>query len=115
MTWTKITKRAKLKPARTQPAVGRTSNGRGGLLILPRDYVTGKRATFYSDGNGKLAVQMADEGDYMVFSGGKGSLQMRVTIPAEYRDRIPFGTTDVTLTRDGDMWVLDLNSIGAEA
>lgn len=120
MPWTKIKKyedrQLAGKAARTTPAVQRPRSGSGtASLILPQQYVTGDKATFYSDGNGKLAVHIDARGDYSLHTANAGSKTLKVTIPSRYRERIPYGTTDVDLSMDGDMWVLDLNSIGAGA
>lgn len=84
---------------------------RGAILLVPEGKTTGMRATVYSDGNGKLAFSFGDQGDFAVFRPSKSAKSHAVTIPATHNSRIPFGTTDVTLTQDGDMWVLDLNSL----
>jgi len=69
---------------------------------------TAKRADIFSDGNGRLAFSFATDGGYSVITPAKSSLCSHITIPAKFADRIPFGVTDVVLTRDGDLLVLDL-------
>ena len=99
-------------PRRATPAVNRARTGdQAASLILPGDMVHADHATIYCDGNGKLAFAIGDRGEYKVKARGTSRTRC-VTIPNTYADRIPYGTTDVSLSRDGDMLVLDLNQIG---
>ena len=114
--WTKVRKNDGLhrpKPAleRKKPAVSRAASlPRSAKLILPRSYVAGSRVDIYVDGD-RLAFAFGDEGAYKLWSAMAGSVCSNVSIPAGFSSRIPFGTTDVELEREGDMLVLDLASL----
>lgn len=114
--WTKVKSAGSGRRAtRKTPAVARNRTGsQTASIILPKDMGdNGDRASFYSDGNGKLAVAFGDSGDFSVMRNKSGTA--RITIPRQYAHKIPFGTTDVFLSADGDMLVLDLSAIGAAA
>lgn len=114
--WTKVKKCAGSpagRPARTRPAVRRLkSDPRGVALIFPAEFMPEPTCNVYSDGNGKLAFEPALGGTYKVSKDfGALSRCRRVAIPSIFADRIPFGTTEVTLARDGHLHVLDLNAL----
>lgn len=112
MAWTKVEKTrrglgAGMAP-RTSFAVRRGRTGhQAATFIIPEGEVHGSRASIYSDGNGKLAFRISDKGDFSAFK-GKNQRVAQVSIPARMASRIPFGTHDAEVTRDGDMLVLDL-------
>lgn len=108
--WTKVAVRGRREP-RASPAVSRNRTGaRVATMILPGSMGPfPNRADLYSDGNGKLAFALGDEGAASVRMSGRTA---RITIPAQFADRIPYGTKDVSLVRDGDMFVLNLNALG---
>ena len=111
--WTKVTpKRAVGAPARTVPAVQRPINDNGvASAIFPDGWAHGPRCDVYSDGNGRLAFKFGERGEYKVGTSGPKSRAKLVTIPSQFRARIPYGTTDVMMTSEGGMYVLDLNAI----
>jgi hypothetical protein len=112
--WTKLSKETSLsgREPRTKPAVSRTrTGGKAATLILPKSYVNGPRANVYSDGNGKLAFALGEKGEFAVWTNGGKTSTSKVTIPTRFADRIPYGVTDVSLTIDGDMLVLDLSQL----
>lgn len=112
--WKKIDKYTPISPreARTSFAVARGRSGhQAATLIVPGDMVSAERANIYSDGNGKLAFHMCEGGAFKVSMTSPAAKTRKIAIPADKASRIPFGTTDVQMTRDGDMWVLDLNAI----
>lgn len=110
--WTKIKKydgrtsfgRAK----RTSPAVVRGSKGNASL-VLPEGMVDATRADIFSDGNGRLGFTFGHEGAYAARRANQSSRALRVSIPVKFAERIPMGTTDVVLTNDGPVTVLDLS------
>lgn len=115
--WKKLSKndarKTGMKSAREVPAVSRLRTGyRSAMLIMPAGFVTAKRADIYSDGNGKTAYAFNDGGEYAVYAPTRGSNCVKVVIHPSLTDRIPYGTTDAVLTRDGDMWVLDVSQFG---
>jgi hypothetical protein len=117
-TWKKITrKRFAGKASRTEFAVSRSRTGtQNATLIIPGCAgIEDERANVYSDGNGKLAFHFAGDGVFKVTKGSSAATSCRVSIPKDYAERIPFGVNDVSLTRDGDMYVLDLTQIGGGA
>lgn len=114
--WTKVTRKygpGPVTPTRAVPAVRRSpSNPNDATLVFPEGWVTSEKCDIYSDGSGRLAYRPCKAGAYKVRKNYKaGSRASFVTIPSEFIDRIPYGTTDVTLTSEGGMFVLDLNSI----
>lgn len=92
---------------RTTPAVQRNFGAKASHLIIPVGMTAFKSANIYSDGNGRLAFHFCEGGAYRIASCGPVSKCLRVTIPSAHTSRIPAGTTDAVLTRDGDMHVLD--------
>ena len=97
---------------RTVPAVFRGRTGRkAAVLVLPDQMATAERCDIYENGHRFLAFQQHDDGFFSVISASSGGKVKHVTVPAKYAHRIPYGTTDVTLTRDGDMLVLDLDQL----
>ena len=118
--WTKITKssnrRSFGRAAREVPAVMRARTGaKRACLVMPSHLVSAARANIYSDGNGKLAYSFDDRGEYNVHLSSRNSKSFRLSVPYNLYDRIPYGTTDAVLTRDGDMWVLDLSQFDGRA
>lgn len=111
--WTKIKKATgtgNKRAPRDVPAVSRARTGsKNAVLVLPAPMVTAERCDIYSDGNGKLAFAQGRKGEYRVFKPSPNAACRAVSIPATMAHRIPYGTTDAVLTRDGDMLVLDLN------
>ena len=110
MTWTTI-KPSRIKPKRSKPAVHRNQRGYT-RIFWPAGMATAKRVRVASDGNGRLAFTFTANGEYAVWSAA-GAVSMVSSIPPEFRHRIPVGTTDVNMTREGDAWVLDLNELPA--
>lgn len=109
--WELVVKRRGVNGRKT-PAVTRVKGGhKVAFLSLPVEYVAGPRADILSDGNGSLAFRLSDRGAFSVYRPNACSTISRVAIPASWAPRIPFGTTDVHLERDGDLLVLDLNAI----
>ena len=118
--WKKLTKsdgrKCVARAAREVPAVSRPRTGhKSAALIMPAGFVTAKRADIYSDGNGKTAYAFNDGGEYAVYATTRGSKCVKVVIHSSLTDRIPYGTTDAVLTRDGDMWVLDVSQFDSLA
>jgi hypothetical protein len=114
--WTKVKKPTSLtgkEPRATFAVVRNRSGHRGAMLLIPARAKSGDKATIYSDGNGKLAFAFGDKGDYSVFRRGPTATSYAVTIPSQHQDRIPFGVTEVSLAKDGDMLVLDLSTLSA--
>lgn len=112
-TWTKLSKArhtTKGRDKKLTPVVRRYASG-DSKLCVPSGTTPFSSVNIYSDGNGRLAFHFCDGGEYAVFKSNKTSLQQMIQIPAEFVGRLPFGTTDVTLTREGDFYVLDLNQI----
>lgn len=115
--WTKIKPKNTIngRAPRTTPGVARSRSGsRAAKVILPPNYVFGERADVYSDGNGKLAFSMGERGAYVVAKSNNSRLARTIIIPSGYAHLIPYGTMDCELTRDGDMWVLDTSTLGAD-
>lgn len=114
--WKKVKKERNSfgRAKRETPAVRRGRTGaRGAQLIIPEHMISGERASVYSDGNGKLAFVMGDTGEFKVFATTTNGAARSIAIPKPWAERIPFGTHDVSLAKDGDMLVLDLNTIAA--
>lgn len=106
--WTKI-ERKRGGPRRMEPCTYRTRSGRRTAhLFLPVEMVTADRVDLYSDGAGRLAFHMHDNGARAVFQAAKEKKRRRITIPKPHSEALPFGTHVCELTRDGDMLVLDL-------
>lgn len=116
--WTKVTKNsgkgAGRRPARTTPAVVRYKGGNA-HLVLPAGYTDAKAADVFSDGNGKLGFTFSNDGDYSIHKPSKSATTSRLGIPTRFKDRIPLGTTDVVLTADGVVTVLDLSQFDGVA
>ncbi len=118
--WTKITKssnrRRFVRAGREVPAVMRNRTGtKSACLVMPPHLVSAAQVNIYSDGNGKLAYSFDDRGEYKVRLLSSASKSVRLSVPYNLSDRIPYGTTDAVLTRDGDMWVLDLSQFDGRA
>ncbi len=114
--WKKVEKKrlGRAKPARTSFAVSRGRSGhQAASLVIPADAVSGPRANIYSDGNGKLAFHMGESGSFAVSITGPKARSRKIAIPSTHAHRIPFGTTEVSMQREGDMWVLDLSALPA--
>lgn len=111
--WTKITNSRGMGIARASRDVPAVMRGRTGAkaayLVMPSHLVSAARANIYSDGNGKLAYSFDDRGEYKVNLFSRNSKSVKLSVPYNLSDRIPYGTTDAVLTRDSDMWVLDLS------
>jgi len=106
--WTKVKRGYEPRKRRTTPAIHRTRSGvRQARLVLPAEYVTAGRADIYSDGNGKLGFRLHDAGEFALTTANKTSQMRVVSLPVALSEGLPYGTTDVTLTYDGDMLVLD--------
>lgn len=92
-------------------------NGAGSriaYLVIPAKYHAGAAASIYTDGNGKLAFEFGETGEYVVRKpSGAASISLTV-IPSEFAEHIPFGTTEANVVRDGDMLILDLKQFAAK-
>lgn len=82
-------------------------------INFPAEWFPADRCDVMEDGNGRLAFAPSTHGTYAVYPLGKASKQRAVTIPGPFKAAIPFGTTDVELSKDGEMYILDLNALGA--
>lgn len=111
--WTKIEFRAVGKPRRTRFGVSKTKNGVC-FVLLPASsgFQRGDRVEYFS-AEGKIGFQRAKSG-FAVFLNGKSTTTYRVAMPSETRDFFPTGTTDIEVTRDGDMYVIDLSQFPAQ-
>jgi hypothetical protein len=91
-------------------------NGQSAWLIVPDSIEVGPYVTPLTDGNGRLGFRSGDKGRYKVGTpGGSGSYaSRRITIPSEFKDKFPKGTTPAKVTEEGDILVLDLSQF-AEA
>lgn len=99
------------KPARrTLPAVRRRSTGRDALLVLPCEMITGPRADVFSDGD-RLGFRLGAEGDYPVQTPNPRAATRALRIPGKFAARLPVGTTDIAVTHEDGMIVLDLATL----
>lgn len=100
--------------ARDTPAVrrGRTQ-GRNASLILPEDMRRADKVDVFLSGDRFIGFHMHPGGKFKVISknGAKASRSLKINIPKHLAHRIPYGTTNVTLGRDGDKLVLDLDQL----
>lgn len=109
--WTKH--EAPHKPKRRLvPAVRRRSTGPDALLVLPREMVTGPRADVFSDGD-RLGFKLGTEGDYPVQHHSPKAATRVLRIPGKFAARLPVGTTDIAMTHEDGMLVLDLATLSA--
>lgn len=109
--WTKH--EAPKKPARRmQPAIRRRSTGPDALLVLPQEVITGPRADVFSDGD-RLGFRLGQDGDYPVQTPNAPAATRVLRIPGKFATRVPVGTTDISLTQEDGMLVLDLAAIAA--
>ena len=81
--------------------------------IKPGDLPTRNVSIMYH-GRSALAYRFHAAGQFRARDGGKQKSVM-VVIPAGFVPRIPFGTTECTVTRDGDLYVLDLSQFDGVA
>lgn len=109
--WTKH--EAPKKPARrTQPAIRRRSTGPDALLVLPQEMITGPRADVFSDGD-RIGFRLGAEGDYPVQTPSRKAATRVLRIPGKFAARVPVGTTDIAVTHEDGMLVLDLSALAA--
>ena len=110
--WKKIKRTYNLKgrDARSTFAVTRPPSGhRNAALLVPAVHAVSPRADIFSDGNGRLAFSFTPHGTYAVSGAGTSpGGARRITIPADYAERVPYGTTEAQIVEDGGMLVLDL-------
>lgn len=118
MKWTNITPTVwtEVKPQSSQAARGGfaiTSYDKATHLVVPPNVSpTATHADIFSDGNGRIAVRFSKVGARKMSPSSNRSKTRRLYLPV---GKFPKGTTPVELTRDDDLWVLDLKSIGAAA
>lgn len=108
--WTPINSKSG-KQKRQTPAVYRgQGQSQAAQIIFPEKLHGGAVGVdVFTDGNGRIAFRLNNGGSRKVWARSANASDRVATIPAEFRDRIPFGLTDVHLDRDGDMLVLDLS------
>lgn len=108
-TWTKVNRRTNFKGRDPRKTFG-VSNMNGNLrFLVPEGQTHANAANIFTDGNGRIAYQFSDDGTYKAYKAKNGQRQKTFTIPSEYADRIPAGTRDAKVERDGEMFVLDLS------
>lgn len=74
-------------------------------------FPTGDRCVIQTDGNGRLAFKVGDEGPYKVWS-HKATGRREATIPVPYNDRIPRGSHQAPIVMEDGMFILDLTAFG---
>ena len=109
--WKKITRKrgGSMKASRKVFGVSRgVKTPRTARLLVPGSYqgLSG-RVSIYSDGNGKIAFLDTPNGEYKVTASTKAAKHRQVNIPAEFVPMIPYGTTDIDVTEEGGMIVVD--------
>ena len=77
------------------------------LLVIPQNAITTQKVDIFESGT-RLAFKPTENGEFSVFHTPKGAKSKRVTIPRHLKAHFPIGTTNAEMTRDGDMWVLDM-------
>lgn len=110
--WKKVTPRRGSglngrEPRKTFAVMRTRTNGVASLVIPGWAHNGETRCDIYNDGT-RLAFAMGIRGQYAVIETGPNSKARKVTIPAQFAENVPYGTTDVSYTTDGDMIVVDL-------
>lgn len=101
------------KPARrTQPAIRRRSTGPDALLVLPHEMITGPRADVFSDGD-RLGFKLGETGDYPVQTNNPRAATRALRIPGKFAALVPVGTTEIALSHEDGMLVLNLAALAA--
>ena len=111
--WKKITP-AKIggsQPAETYRVKRNLSTPETAHFALPAQAKALGRCSIYQNGS-RLGFRFAKEGEYKATLNGKTTL---VRIPAQFVAGIPFGTTEVSVSLDGGMFVIDLDAIARPA
>lgn len=111
MTWTKLARTGSGKGPRSRPAVARQRSGsKSAKMILPPNLHRSSAADYYHDPKrNMIALRQHSGGEFPLYESGSC---WHVSLPREFHELIPYGTSDVELRIDGDMLVLDLNAIG---
>ena len=111
--WKKITP-AKIggsRPAETYRVRRNPSVPKTAYFALPAQAKAMGRCSVYQNGS-RLGFRFAKEGEYKAKLDGRTTL---VCIPAQFVAGIPFGTTEVSVSLDGGMFVIDLDTIARPA
>lgn len=108
--WKKVGLSQKGAPKKNHPRVGRSKASPNiGYLTLPAlDDDTPGRFDIY-ESHDFLGLHFVKNGTHKLYEA-----QKRVTIPKRFALRFPFGTTPCEVTRNGEMWVLDLKQFELE-
>lgn len=110
--WTKIEMPKTGRSARKKFGVFR--NATNCFLLIPAtDGFKAGGAVEYFATDGKIGFAPSGEG-YSLCKYSKNSTSLRVCIPTSVQKPFPIGTTDIEVTRDGDMYVIDLAQFSSQ-
>lgn len=108
--WTRVEKTHFGGAARTKPAI--RNNGSTCVAIFPLSMCEADRVDIFHDGS-KIGFDFNHSGDFSLSSAGNSNTTKQVVIPASIRTSVQFlsvptGTSDVEVTREGPLLVIDL-------
>lgn len=93
---------------REVPAVSRSEKRpKSAYILLPGHMADGVGfVDVFSGDDGKIALRFHEFGSFCVRNTSRESATKRIVVPASIVERIPFGLTEVTVSKDGDLTVL---------
>lgn len=82
-------------------------------LVFPKERATHDFVDWFEDETGRVGFMFTDNGEFTVSRdvGGKRGTSRRFTIPSRLRHNLPRKPTDVSVVKEGDVWVVDLDAI----
>lgn len=88
----------------------KNTKGCRALLVVPEcdPLFHHEKVNIFTDGNGKMAVKADADGRYGVFKRGNAKSCKIITVPSELSETIPLGTTEIEVTREGDLVVFEI-------
>jgi hypothetical protein len=81
-------------------------------LSLPEALVPHMAVDVFCDEAGRIGFKFHNRGKRKVWRPSRWTKQLRCSLPRSFAGTIPLGTTDVELTDEDGMLVLDLSAVG---
>ena len=79
------------------------------LLRLSVKMLPTRRVDFFENGATRIGIVASDDGEYAVSVQGKRGRVVR--LPSRFAEMVPFGVTEISVTQELGMLVIDLSQI----
>lgn len=114
--WTALKPNRAIKTRETFATQRNKTLPRVAVLVIPEHAVTEQRVDISVDHDGlRLGFKFSPTGGFVCRRSNPKARAMHATIPVQFVDFIPLGTTEANVTYEGGMIVLDLTQFAGAA